>query len=374
VSILISFISLAAWLYLTGFRGKFWSSSPTLDTKTPSGKATVAVIVPARNEVENIGQSLRSLLAQDYAGEIALIMVDDNSADGTTKIAASLGAADRMAIIPGCPLPPGWSGKMWAVHQGLEHEKAQTADYVLLTDADIEHDQKHVSTLVAEAETSHLDLVSEMVHLHCVTAAERALIPAFVFFFQMLYPFAWVADPAKRTAGAAGGTMLVSRAALNRVEGVYRIRNELIDDCALAKLIKSTGGEIWLGHAGHTISTRIYSTWRDVWDMIARTAYVQLRRSPLMLLGCIIGMGVLYCAPPILTLFAHGVPCILGFFSWAIMAAVFQPTLRRYHLSPVWGITLPFISAFYLCATVTSAVRHYAGHGGGWKDRVYTSQ
>jgi hopene-associated glycosyltransferase HpnB len=330
------------------------------------------VIVPARNEAESIRQSLISLLAQDYPGELSILLVDDNSTDGTGQIAASLAADKRLSIIAGQPLPPGWSGKLWAIHQGLAHEKAKAADYIFLTDADIEHAPDHISTLVAKAEMDGLDLVSEMVRLHCRTAPERALIPAFVFFFQMLYPFAWVADPAKRLAGAAGGSMLVGRPALDRVQGVSRIRNRLIDDCALAEQIKSTGGRIWLGHSERAVSTRVYSRWRDVWNMIARTAYEQLGRSPLLLLGCIVAMGLIYFAPPLLAFFAHGLPRLLGLLCWLMMASAFQPTLRRYRLSPLWGLALPCIALFYLCATVASALRHYGGRGGGWKDRFYS--
>lgn len=372
--LILSLVSLSAWIYLIAFHGDFWRSmpvlGPVLGAGTPSDMAKVAVIVPARNEVETIGRSLRSLLAQDYAGELSIILVDDNSTDGTAHIAASL-ADDRLTILSGAPLPQGWSGKLWAVHQGLGHEKARSADYVLLTDADIEHAPGHVTALVAMAEREGLDLVSEMVRLHCATAAERALIPAFVFFFQMLYPFAWVADSGKQLAGAAGGTMLVRRTVLDRIEGVSRIRHHLIDDCALAAQIKSSGGRIWLGHAEQAASIRVYADWRDIWNMIARTAYVQLKFSPWLLLGCLTGMGILYAAPPLVALFAHGLPRLMGILAWLIMALAFQPTLRRYGLSPLWGFALPAVAMFYLCATVASAVRHYAGRGGGWKSRTY---
>ena len=368
---LIALLSLAIWIYLMGFHGRFWLSSQLLDVRKPSGEAKLAVIVPARNEAENIRQSIGSLLAQDYVGELSVLLVDDNSTDGTSAIAASLGADERLVIVAGDPLPTGWSGKLWAVHQGLVHERTTTADYVLLTDADIEHAPDHVSTLIAKAESDELDLVSEMVRLHCTTAPERALIPAFVFFFQMLYPFVWVVDPAKRVAGAAGGTMLVSRAAIERIHGVAQIRHHLIDDCALAKQIKTTGGRIWLGHTERAISIRVYANWPDVWNMIARTAYEQLKYSPLMLLGCVIGMGMIYGAPPLLSVFAHGLPRLVGLFCWATMTFALQPTLRRYRLSPLWGVAMPCISLFYLCATVASALRHYSGRGGGWKNRVY---
>lgn len=367
---IVSVLCLAAWVYLVGLHGRFWRSSPSLASGSPSGRARVAAIVPARNEAAIIRRSLNSLLAQDYQGELSIVLADDNSADGTAAIAASLGAGDRLTIVTGGPLPPGWSGKLWALNQGLAQATAKSADYVLLTDADIEHAPDHIAALVAKAEQDGLDLVSEMVRLNCATAAERAFIPAFVFFFQMLYPFAWVADPEKRTAGAAGGTMLLTRAALNRVEGVSRIRHKLIDDCALAKEIKSTGGRIWLGHSQRALSMRVYASWRDVGNMIARTAYEQLG-SPLMLLGCVLGMGMVFCAPPLLACFAHGWPRVLGIASWLLMALALQPTLRRYRRSPFWGWALPCIALFYLGATLASALRHHSGRGGGWKNRVY---
>lgn len=371
----VAFASLTAWIYLVGFRGRFWRPGPALRAEAPSGRAKVAALVPARDEAEHIARSVGSLLGQDYAGELRVIVVDDCSTDDTAEIAramaASSGGGERLRMVRGRPLPEGWSGKMWAAHQGLAHESAKAADYVLLTDADIEHARGHVAALVAKAERDGLDLVSEMVRLHCETPAERALIPAFVFFFQMLYPFAWVADPRRRTAGAAGGTMLVSRAALDRVEGVLRIRGRLIDDCALAAEIKGAGGRIWLGHAeSSAASLRVYG-WSDAWNMIARTAYAQLGYSPLMLAACMAGMGVVYCAPPVAAVFGRGKTRVLGALAWGAMAALFQPTLRRYRRSPLWGLALPAIGLFFLGATVASAARHYAGRGGGWKGRVY---
>lgn len=371
IAFVISLLSFGAWIYLAGFRGKFWRSGPVLESQAPTGRSSVVVLVPARNEAENIPRIMGALLAQDYPGAFSVILVDDNSTDGTAAIAASFAHRKALTILPGDPLPPGWTGKLWAVHQGLIQPEASAAGFVLLTDADIVHAPGHVSALVAKAEAEGLDLVSEMVRLHCHTAAERALIPAFIFFFQMLYPFAWTADPGKRVAGAAGGTMLMSRAAIERVQGVSRIRHHLIDDCALAKEIKSSGGKIWLGHSEQAESVRVYTNWREIWDMIARTAYVQLGYSPLMLLGCVAGMSILYEAPPLLGLFAPGLPRWLGMLSWLVMALVFQPTLRRYGRSPIWGFALPVISLFYLGATVASALRHYTRSGGRWKGRVY---
>ncbi|QEE27908.1 glycosyltransferase [Terriglobus albidus] len=370
--IFLAAVCCAAWLYLLALHGRFWSSGPVLrESKTPCADAKVAVVVPARDEAENIGRSLSSLLAQQYPGALSIILVDDNNADGTAEIAASLLNQGRLTIVSGQPLPAGWSGKLWAVHQGLVQPEAQSADYILLTDADIEHASTHVAMLVHEAEANGRDLVSEMVRLHCSTPAERALIPAFIFFFQMLYPFAWVADPRRTVAGAAGGTMLVRRTALERVDGVRRIQHHLIDDCALARQIKSSGGKIWLGHAELARSLRVYADWREVWNMIARTAYVQLGHSPLMLLGCIAGMGLLYVAPVLLALFGHGLTSALAAAAWLMMVIALQPTLRRYRRSPLWGVALPGIAMFYLGATVASAFRHYMGRGGGWKNRTY---
>jgi hopene-associated glycosyltransferase HpnB len=388
--LLLSLVSLAAWFYLALFHGHFWRSGPELPPSTISSKTKkINVIIPARDEAESIEPCLRSLLAQQIDAQLTILLVDDNSADGTaqiaTRISAEAATQGRLTILHGTPLAPGWSGKLWAVHQGLSHPAARAADYVLLTDADIEHAPTHLACLVAKAENEKIDLVSEMVRLHCETFAERALIPAFVFFFQMLYPFAWVADPARRTAGAAGGTMLLSRAALDRIGGVQGIRNALIDDCALAAQVKRTGGSLWLGHADDTRSLRVYSGPSEIWNMIARTAYVQLNHSLLALVGCILGMNLLYLLPPTLALsgilsapFAgmtgiRNTPLasISALAAWLLMAALFQPTLRRYRRSPLWGLALPAIALFYLCATIASALRHYAGRGGGWKNRVY---
>ena len=368
---LLSLIPLAAWIYLIAFRGRFWLSGPELDSEIAAGPVKVVAVVPARDEAESIQECMASLLKQQSVGKLSIILVDDNSTDGTAEIAASVEGGERLTIIRGAPLPAGWSGKVWAVHQGLSQNDAKTADYVLLTDADIWHAPGHIASLVSKAEADGLDMVSEMVHLNCVTVAEKALIPAFVFFFQMLYPFAWVADPASRVAGAAGGTMLVRRSMLDRIDGVSRIRDCLIDDCALAREIKGAGGRLWLGHAQDTVSMRVYRGWPDVWNMIARTAYVQLKHSSLLLLGCLFGMGAIFCVAPVLAIFSSGVARSIGIATWLMMALAFQPTLHRYKRSPLWGISLPAISIFYLGATIASANRHYSGRGGGWKNRVY---
>lgn len=369
--VLLSLSALAAWFYLFALHGGFWRSRPVLERRAPRGNATVAVVVPARNEAEHIADSIASLIAQRYEGPLRIVLVDDNSTDRTGEIAATIESRGRLSIITGTPLPPAWSGKMWAVHQGLSSLAAQQANFILLTDADVVHAPDHVAALVSKAEREGLDLVSEMVRLNCETTAERTLIPAFIFFFQMLYPFAWVNDVRKRTAGAAGGTMLLRRSAIERVQGVSRIQTKLIDDCALAREIKQSGGSVWLGHSEMARSMRVYAEARDVWNMIARTAYEQLGHSLPVLAGCVLGMALLYLAPVVLAIAAHGAARWYASIAWFLMAFCFQPTLRRYQRFPLWGLALPGIAAFYVCATIDSAVRFYRGRGGGWKERVY---
>lgn len=370
------------WTWLLTFRGSFWRSGPTLDrvddiarTSGP-GAVPITVVIPARNEAEHIGESLESLLTQEYAGDLRIVVVDDNSTDETARVAGGVGARDaRVRVVSGAPLEPGWSGKMWAVSQGLKQPEAREAEFVLLTDADILHGPYHVAQLAAKATQGagrDLDLVSEMVMLRTESLAERALIPAFVFFFQMLYPFRWVGDPHRREAAAAGGTMLVSRAALQRIGDVDAIRGALIDDVALAREVKRGGHSIWLGHATQARSLRRYCGVGDVFQMISRTAYVQLNYSPWLLAGTVAGMALVYAQPVALTLFTKGRNRWFGVVTWAMMAGAFQPTLRRYRRSPLWGLALPAIALFYMSATVGSAVLHYRRRGGRWKDRVYS--
>lgn len=369
--LVLAFIVLAVWVYLAVAHGRFWQAGPELrkDASQPQ-MARVAVVIPARDEAEHIERTLLALLRQNYAWPLRVILVDDNSTDGTGEIGRALAANDpRLTVLQGQPLPAGWTGKMWAVSQGLQH--TADADYVLLTDADIIHAPGHIAQLVMAAQAGGYDLVSEMVRLRCETLPERFGIPAFVFFFAMLYPFARVADRKSKVAAAAGGTMLVSQAALRRIDGVSRIRAELIDDCALAREVKRGGHATWLGHATQATSLREYPSFADIWQMIARTAYVQLQYSPLLLLGTVLGMLLLYAAPVALALRTHGVAMWSGLAAWVLMAALFQPILRRYRQSPLWGVALPLIAMYYMAATVGSAVRFYRGKGGQWKNRTY---
>jgi hopene-associated glycosyltransferase HpnB len=364
--ITLAMLAAAIWLYLLTAHGRFWSAGPVLTPTAPATCPGVDIVIPARDEAESVADCLRSLLTQDYRGPLRLILVDDGSTDGTGAIARGLNDG-RLTVIEGRPRPEGWSGKLWAVSQGVADG---AAPLVLLSDADIVHAPAHVSTLVAQAERFGLDLVSEMVELNCQSVAERALVPAFVFFFQLLYPFARVNDPASRAAAAAGGTVLVRRAALERIGGIAAVRGALIDDVALATAIKRRG-PIWLGHSQLARSIRPYPHPADIWRMVARTAYVQLRFSPALLLGTVLGLALVWLAPPALALFGAGSARWIGLATWIASAASYLPTLRRFGQSPAWALGLPFIASFYMAATLGSAVDHHRGRGVVWKRRAY---
>jgi hopene-associated glycosyltransferase HpnB len=365
-------LSVVIWVWLLVGHGAFWRSGPVLGAAYPTRPLKVTVVIPARDEAEHIADTLRSLLIQQFNGELKIVLVDDNSSDGTGALARELAVTDRrLNVLDGEPLRTGWTGKMWAVSQGLRQTETLAADYVLFTDADIVHGPGHLASLISRAERDQLSLVSEMVRLRCESLAERATLPAFVFFFQLLYPFRWVCNPGRTTAAAAGGTMLVAQEALRRVDGVNRISRALIDDVALAREIKRGGHRIWLGHGEQVVSERRYAGFSDVWKMIARTAYVQLGYSPWVLLGTCVGMLLVYVEPVLTSLFATGGLRWAGAVCWAGMTLAFQPTLWRYRRSPAWGLLLPVIALFYLMATISSAVRFYQGRGGQWKNRNY---
>ena len=359
--------SLAIWLYLLLARGGFWRMRPDVHRGVLRAPApSVTAVVPARNEADVVGRAMSSLAAQRYVGEFHMILVDDASQDGTAALA--LEAAPQLRVVTARPLPPGWTGKMWAVAEGV---RAADSEYLLLTDADIVHPPEHLAELVALSQEGGYDLVSYMVRLHCRSLAEQALIPAFVFFFFLLYPPAWIRDPRRRTAGAAGGCMLVRRAALERIGGVARIRGELIDDCALARAIKHSGGRVWLGLSDTAASIREYRTFGEIGQMISRTAYTQLGYSPLVLAGTVAGLAVAYLAPPLLTLAApRGAAAGMGAMAWLLMSATYWPAVRYSTRHWFWAPLLPAIALFYLCATLHSAVAHWRGRGGMWKGRA----
>jgi hopene-associated glycosyltransferase HpnB len=371
-ALVLAATSLAVWLYLIAARGGFWLSSER-DGSGPAPQAwpDVIAVIPARNEAEGIGETIGSLLRQDFPGRFSIVLVDDQSTDGTADIARRAASAtdNRLTVLSGKPLPAGWTGKLWAMKQGLEEANAHAPTYVLFTDADIVYEPGVLTRLVSEAETKSLVLNSLMVKLRCESFAERMLIPAFIFFFQMLYPFAWANRPAAATAAAAGGCMLARRNALLAAGGIDSIRGALIDDCALARSLKRQG-PIKLSLTDRVRSIRGYPGFQDIRRMVARSAYAQLQYSPVLLAGMVVGMALTYLAPVAFALFGHGVAREVGFLTWAMMALAFQPTLRFYRLNPLWGVALPAIALVYLVFTLDSAYQHARGRGGMWKGRA----
>ncbi|MCL1463212.1 glycosyltransferase [Argonema galeatum] len=433
----ITFISLVIWIVLLCFRGQFWRADQKLDVpateleKWPS----VCAVIPARNEAEMLPATMRSALLQSYPGSFKIVLVDDNSTDNTANVAKNvaqeLDKSQQLHILSGEPLPPGWSGKLWAISQGIRYAETliPTPDYFLLTDADIEHHNTNLRQLVAKSQQDDLDLVSLMVLLRCESFWEKVLIPAFVFFFQKLYPFRWVNDPNNSTAAAAGGCILISREALNRVGGIEVVRQALIDDCALAQAVKNsrgfspansesplkwtkssfsalfrglqllardlnpwrvndpienfnnnqqpnTQGKIWLGLTNLTRSLRPYPSLSSIWDMVARTAFTQLNYSPLLLLGTLIGMPLIYIVPPVGAivglLTGNWLVTLVSLSTWLLMAIAYLPTLKLYGCSSLWSFCLPAIAFLYTLMTLDSAWRHWRGQGGAWKGRVYS--
>jgi hopene-associated glycosyltransferase HpnB len=368
---LLAFLSLAIWLVLLFGRGFFWLARERDDRDEPpepTSWPSVTAVVPARNEAELIARSIGSLLAQDYPGRFRVILVDDQSGDGTGAAARTLGG-ERLTVLDGAAHPAGWTGKLFAVHQGVARANAENPpDYLWLTDADIAHAPDNLRRLVARVEKDGLVLVSLMAKLNCESFAERFLVPAFVFFFDMLYPFAWANDPNKRAAAAAGGCMLVGREALARAGGIESIRHEIIDDCALARRMK-TQGPIWLGLTERAASLRPYPRIADIRAMVSRSAYAQLGYSPLLLAGTVFGMALLYVVP-LAAILTGGFGALGGALTWAAMTLAFQPMLRFYRLSPFWGLALPVIGVFYAAFTFDSAVQYWRGRGGMWKGRA----
>jgi hopene-associated glycosyltransferase HpnB len=365
----------AVWLYLLLGRGGFWQGWAEPTDSALAAYPPVVAVIPARDEAAVIATTLLSLIRQSYPGSLHVVLVDDHSADGTAAVArraaVDASAADRLSIIPAPALPAGWSGKVWAMETGYRHVRTHATDapYLLFTDADIEHGADSLKRLVARAEAGGLALASLMVRLRAGSFAERALVPAFVFFFRMLYPFAWVNDPESQVAAAAGGCMLLRRSVLEAIGGFSTLRNALIDDCALARAVKPHG-PIRLDVADTTTSLRSYGTLADMWRLIARTAYDELRYSITRLLAAVAGMTLVFLVPPVLVLSATGDAALLGTASWLAMAGAFVPCLRYYRVSMLWAPLLPLIALFYVGATVDSWRRHAVGRSGEWKGRV----
>jgi len=399
--------TLAIWLYLLLFRGAFWrefarhaaqpvassstaprigapaGSSPLIVASSVASSSTaphivaparssprIVAVVPARDEADVVGRAIASLAAQRAPGYFHIILMDDHSSDGTAGIATAAASRDLLTVVAAAPLPLGWKGKLWAVAEGIRHAEALQPDFLLLTDADIVHSPDTVANLAARAQAEGYDLVSYMATLACVTPAERALVPAFVFFFFLLYPPAWVRSPQRATAGAAGGCMLIRYRMLEKIGGITAIRGELIDDCALARAVKRAGGRVWLGLGETTHSIRPYRTFFEVGRMISRSAFTQLHHSGALLLGTVAGLLLTYLAPPVLTLFAPQPAAGMAAMAWLWMSICYLPALRYYRRSWWAAPLLPLVALFYAGATVHSAISYWSGAGGQWKGRV----
>jgi len=377
-----SFLSLVglcpaiAWTYLLLARGSFWRVNDKLaseNTRLSLPVPPMAAVVPARNEADVIGQTIVSLLNQHSDHSLHVFLVDDESSDGTAEAAREaarqIGKSELLTTIEGRPLPVGWSGKLWAIEQGIERAKKISPRFLLLTDADIVHAPDNVSALLGIAESGKYDLVSLMVKLHCETLAEKLLIPAFVFFFFKLYPPKWIADAQRSTAGAAGGCMLIRPEALARAGGIAAIRSEIIDDCALARRVKQNGGKVWLGLTPSTYSARPYRSFAEIGTMISRTAFNQLHHSVAILLAALLALVLTYVLP-IVSLFSGKWAAVFGLLAWLLMTVAYLPMVRFYKLNILWAATLPFAALFYMGATLHSAICYWVGSGGKWKGRV----
>lgn len=381
MTLLFAIIAFCAWAYLAIFRGAFWRADQRLGVApSPALWPSIAAVIPARNEGATIEAVIGAHMNTDYAGDFSVFLVDDQSSDDTKNLAAkaALENPSRLTLIDGSPLPGGWSGKVWAMHQGLTAAKETAPEYFLLTDADIQFAPETLARLVAKAEADDLSLVSLMARLDTRGLWGGLLIPAFIYFFQKLYPFPLSNDPNENVACAAGGCMLVRASALLNAGGVAAIRNDLIDDCALARRVKdlSPTTKTWIGLAGsEAVSLRDNRTLSSVWNMVARTAYAQLQYSPLLLAGSVLGMAVIYLGPPLLALglVVHGniLATLIAIFAWAVMAFTYWPTLRHYGQQPWQAVTLPIAAILYSLMTVHSGFRHMGGRGGQWKGRHY---
>ena len=372
---LLAAIPLAIWIYLLLARGQFWRvREDHFDLKPLENWPRVVAIVPARNEAATISQAISSLAKQDYRGEFSIIVVDDHSEDGAAALAQQAaegaGASQRMKTQSAAPLAPGWTGKLWALNEGIQVGASHSPEFFWFTDADIEHAPDTLSRLVFHAQKEFLDLASLMVLLQAKTFPERLLIPPFLYFFLMLYPPRWIADPKARTAGAAGGCILLRSSVLERIGGFAAIRGEVIDDCALARAVKKSGGKIWMGLTRTSVSLRSYGTFAEMRDLIARTAFTQLRYSFLLLIATLAGLFVTYLLAWISFFTLDEPGWLLASTAISIMTATYGATVRFYGLPWLWALTLPFAAIFYGYATSLSAVRYWLGRGGQWKGRI----
>ena len=375
---ILALLSLIVWFVLAFLWGSFWrvwdADADHTDTPPPKDWPRVAAVIPARNEAASIAAVVAAMAEQDYPGEFSVIVVDDHSDDGTRDLARTAamrsGAGDRVRIISAPALASGWTGKLWALNSGVAAAASSLPQFLWFTDADVVHARDALRRLVARAEREAVDLASLMVLLKSSTFAERLLIPPFLYFFLMLYPPDWTADPRSTTAGAAGGSILIRYAALERVGGVAIIRSEIIDDCSLARVVKRSGGKIWMGLTRRSASLRSYTGFSEIRDMIARTAFTQLGYSALRLVGTIFGLALAFLVPIFFTFASQARIWLPALLAWCLMTASFLPTVTFYRLSPLWAPFLPVSALFYSYGTALSAVRYWLGRGGQWKGRA----
>jgi hopene-associated glycosyltransferase HpnB len=377
-AIAIAALSLLIWLGLFFFNGHFWqiwiADADREKVSPPSAWSSVVAVVPARNEAETITETVSALARQKYSGEFSIVVVDDHSEDRTgdlaRKAAKESGFMMKIRVVCAPELIPGWTGKLWALQAGVDAASLNRPDFFWFTDADIVHAPDTLQRLISRAEHEQLDLTSLMVLLQARSFAEKLIIPPFLYFFLMLYPPRWIADAKSRTAGAAGGCILLRRNALERIGGLAAIRNEMIDDCSLARAVKSSGGKIWMGMTRASISLRRYSQWAELQNMIARTAFTQLNYSALQLIGTLAGLLLTFVAPVAFTFSTNPRIWVPALLAWCLMSASFLPTVVFYRLSPVWSPFLPVAALFYSYATFLSALRYWLGRGGQWKGRA----
>ncbi|MFF4749517.1 glycosyltransferase [Streptomyces sp. NPDC002514] len=375
----IAVLSFVAWLWLLLCQGFFWRTDVRLPPRRdPDVWPSVCVVVPARDEAAVLPSSLPSLLAQEYPGRAEVFLIDDGSSDGTGELARELagrhGGLPLTVASPGEP-PAGWTGKLWAVRHGIGLARARDPEYLLLTDADIAHEPDSLRHLVAAARTGGFDVVSQMARLRVESLWERLVVPAFVYFFAQLYPFRRIGKRGARTTAAAGGCVLLRTETAMRARIPDAIRHAVIDDVALARAVKGGGGHIWLGLAERVDSVRPYPRLHDLWRMVSRSAYAQLRHNPLLLVGTVAGLALVYLVPPVaLVVGAAGgstAATVAGGAAWLVMTGTYLPMLRHYRQPPWLAPLLPFTAFLYLLMTVDSAVQHYRGRGAAWKGRTY---
>lgn len=376
LALILASVSAVIWLYLALFRGRFWLANQRLSTEHAQLDTwpDIAIVIPARNEQGVIKPTLTSFQNQDYPGYLSIIVVDDNSEDGTVDDIKH-SRDTKTELLQGRAVPAGWTGKLWALQQGIDEIllRKPLPAFFLFSDADIIHPKESVRQLVLHAEERALELVSLMVRLNCRSKWEMILIPAFVFFFQKLYPFPWINNPSCKTAGAAGGCILIRTATLLQAGGLEKIKNQVIDDCALAQLIKPHGS-IWVGLTQEVISHRPYASLKEIWNMVIRTAFNQLHHSACLLALSCIGMILTYVIPP--AVFVVGAISLnflliaIGGVVWAIMILCYAPTLRLYTRRPLEALLLPIAALMYTLMTIDSAQRFWRHKNPTWKGRA----